>query len=390
VSLRIFEPADGEAPPVEAPPAYRPMVQIAFAWLLAGASLDVYWRLRELDGGFTPMYAAGAIRHAFLLGFATSLIMAMAYRVVPVFSGRALRWPSLVPASFGIVGMAAVLRVVPVAFNINPSDLDFKLLTAGGVLLFVGLSLFAAELASAMFARFAAPVAVAPAHADREPASSAVREAEQVAARAGIERAPEGGPTPEPAPSEGPVHAGMTVAEALRLGPVVLQVLLDFGFGPLADPEMRQRMAPTITIARAAAFVGSTPESLVSTLNAAVAADPARRGDGLAPIDISMSDTDVTADSLLGALRTVYDPEIPVNIVDLGLVYGIKARDAYVHLTMSLTAPGCPAADQVEMDARAALEGVSGIETVDIDMVDQPAWTPERMSRAARAALGWG
>jgi len=388
VALRVFEPADGEAPPVEAPPAYRPMVQIAFAWLLAGAALDVYWRLRELDGGFTPMYAAGAIRHAFLLGFATSLIMAMAYRVVPVFSGRSLRWPSLVPASFGLVGMAAVLRVGPVAFNLNPSDLDFKLLTAGGVLLFFGLALFAVELASAMFDRFAAPVA---ASAAPEAPATAVREAEQVAARADAEqRIPQGGPTPEHAPSEGPVHADMTVAEALRLGPVILQVLLDFGFGPLADPEMRQRMAPTITIARAAAFVGSSPEALVSTLNAAVAADPARRGDGLAPIDISVTDTEVTSDQLLGALRTVYDPEIPVNIVDLGLIYGLKARDAYVHLTMTLTAPGCPAADQVEMDARTALEGVDGIETVDIDMVDEPAWTPSRMSPAARAALGWG
>ncbi len=363
VALRVFEPADGAAPPVEAQPAYRPMVQVAYAWLLAGVSLDVYWRLRELDGGYTPMYAAGAVRHAFLLGFATLMIMAMAYRVVPVFSGRPLRWPTLVPASFGLVGAAAVLRVAPVALTLTPSPLDFKLLTAGGVLLFFGLGVFAAELATAMYARFAAPA---------------------------VETVPgEGAAGAAPVSAGGPVHAEMTVAEALRLGPVVLQVLLDFGFGPLADPEMRARMAPTITIARAAAFVGAKPEALVDTLNAAVAADPARRADGVAPIDVTLIETGVTREQVLDALGRVYDPEIPVNVVDLGLVYGIVVRDAYAHLTMTLTAPGCPMADQVEADVRAALQAVPGVETVDVDIVEEPAWSPARMSAAARATLGW-
>ncbi len=379
VALRVFEPADGEAPPVEAPPAYRPMVQVAYAWLLVGVSLDVYWRLRELDGGYTPMYAAGAIRHAFLLGFATLMIMAMAYRVVPVFSGRALRWPGLVPASFGLVGAAAVLRVAPVALTLAPSPLDFKLLTAAGVLLFFGLAVFAAELATAMYARFAAPAAVVV-----EPVEAAAPEA-----GAAEETPAPVGAAPEPARGDGPVYADMTVAEALRLGPIVLQVLLDFGFGPLADPEMRARMAPTITVARAAAFVGAKADVLVDTLNAAVAADPGRRADGVAPVECTLIETTVTREQVLDALRRVYDPEIPVNIVDLGLVYGIVVRDAYAHLTMTLTAPGCPVADQVEADVRAALESVPGVETVDVDIVEEPAWSPARMSAAARAALGW-
>jgi uncharacterized protein involved in response to NO len=156
VALRVFESPATDAQPVDAPPAFRTMVRAAYGWLLAGAALDAYWRLREMEGGFTPFYAAGAIRHAFLLGFATLMIMAMAYRVVPVFSGRALRWPAAVPASYVMVVSAAVLRVAPVAFVVVPAKLDFKLLTAGGVLLFFGLGVFFVELATSMFGRFAA------------------------------------------------------------------------------------------------------------------------------------------------------------------------------------------------------------------------------------------
>jgi len=169
----------------------------------------------------------------------------------------------------------------------------------------------------------------------------------------------------------------------------VLQVLLDYGFGPLADPEMRARTAPTITIERAAAFVGTDPQSLVETLNMAVGQTRALGADGSAPIDFKLIETAVTEGALLAALKTCNDPEMPVNIVDLGLVYGVTVRDAYAHLTMTLTASECPMADEVEGDVRTALLKVPGIETVDIDIVKEPAWSPDRMSGAARAAVGW-
>jgi|GEM_PF-132930 len=387
VALRVFESPVAEAPPGEAPPAYRTVVQAAYAWLLAGVSLDVYWRLRELDGGFTPFYAAGAIRHAFLLGFATLMIMAMAYRTVPVFSGRALRWPAGVPASYLTVMAAGVLRVFPVAFTLAPSKLDFKLLTAGGVLLFFGLGAFFVELATSMFARFAAPAAPLAAPAEATPrgtVSSAVpasadRGTGVAEAKRGVGRRP-----------AGPVRADITVAEAMELSPIVLTVLLDYGFGPIADPETRARMAPTITIGRAAAFLTADPDTLVDTLNMAIGETrQTKRGDGVAPIEIKLIDTQMTEEAVRAALKTCYDPEIPVNIVDLGLVYDVVVRDAYSHVTMTLTAPGCPMADEVEEQVRAALLGVHGIETVDVDVVEQPAWTPERMSPAARIAVGW-
>jgi metal-sulfur cluster biosynthetic enzyme len=387
-ALRVFEGPAPDVPHAETPPAYGAMVRAAYAWLIAGAALDVYWRLREMDGGFTPMYAAGAIRHAFLLGFATLMMMAMAYRTVPVFSGRELRWPSLVPASFGLVATAAVLRVFPAAFATAPSKLDFKLMTAGGFLLFFGLAVFAAEMVSSMFGRrIAAAAAAAPAVG--EPVAAPPPPAEREA------RVPTGGPTPgvlerpTPPSAAGPIRGDMVVADALRLSPLVLQVLLDYGFGPLADPEMRDRLAPTITIERAAAFVGADRQTLVDTLNMAVGQTRALGADNGAPIDFKLIETSVTEDALLAALKTCNDPEIPVNIVDLGLVHGVTVRDAYAHLTMTLTAADCPLAGDVEDDVRAALLKVPGIETVDIDIVKSPAWSPDRMSATARAAVGW-
>jgi metal-sulfur cluster biosynthetic enzyme len=390
IALRVWESPSPEAPPVEAPPAYLPMVRTAYAWLLAGVALDVYWRLRELDGGFTPLYAAGAIRHAFLLGFATLMIMAMAYRTVPVFSGRPLRWPAAgVQASFALVAAAGVLRVFPVALTTVPSKLDFKLMTAGGFLLFFGLAVFAAEIASSMYGWFAA--AEAPAQPEAVPPPAPPPPAEE---GVGV---PSGGPNPAelrpsapPPRAAGPIRRDTVVAEALKLSPLVLQVLLDYGFGPLADPEMRGRMAPTITIERAAAFVGADPQSLVDTLNMAVGETKALSANGTAPIDIKLIETAVTEEQLLDVLGTVNDPEIPVNIVDLGLVYDVTVRDAYAHLKMTLTAAACPLADEVEADVRTALLTLPGVETVDIDIVETPPWSPDRMSASARAALGWG
>lgn len=311
IALRVWESPSPKAPPVEAPPAYLAMIRTAYAWLLTGVALDVYWRLRELDGGFTPLYAAGAIRHAFLLGFATLMIMAMAYRTVPVFAGRPLRWPAGVPASFALVASAAALRVLPVALTAVPSKLDFKLVTAGGFVLFAGVAVFAVEIMQAMFGKralAAAPLVDAAAPAAPAAPPPPVRHEDLV---------PHGGPSAadvqpaaQPLRVAGPIRRDTIVADALALSPLVLQVLLDYGFGPLADPEMRARMTPSITMDRAAAFVGADPQALVDTLNIAIGGTRAPGAGGIAPIDVALLDTSVTEDQLLRELKTVNDPEI--------------------------------------------------------------------------------
>ncbi len=88
------------------------------------------------------------------------------------------------------------------------------------------------------------------------------------------------------------------------------------------------------------------------------------------------------------ALRRVKDPELNLDVVVLGLVYGIDVEGSHAHVLMSLTTPFCPAAPQIVEDARAAVEGVEGIETAEIELTFDPPWSPERIDPIIRSALG--
>ena len=94
---------------------------------------------------------------------------------------------------------------------------------------------------------------------------------------------------------------------------------------------------------------------------------------------------------IIEVLRTVYDPEIPVNIYDLGLIYRIELNDELTELSvdMTLTAPNCPAADFIMEDVRKKLETIQGLQKVDVNLVFEPEWTKEMMSEEARVELGF-
>lgn len=98
----------------------------------------------------------------------------------------------------------------------------------------------------------------------------------------------------------------------------------------------------------------------------------------------------VTEDQVWSALQEVFDPEIPVNVVDLGLVYGVKVENDDVHVKMTMTAPGCPMHSFITRDAKQKIEKVPGVKNVAVDLVWEPRWTPERLTEAGRKALGWG
>jgi FeS assembly SUF system protein len=93
---------------------------------------------------------------------------------------------------------------------------------------------------------------------------------------------------------------------------------------------------------------------------------------------------------VIAALRTVYDPEIPVNIFDLGLVYALDVDEAAgkVQICMTLTAPGCPVAQTFPATVEAAVEAVEGVNEARVDLVWDPPWSKDRMSEAARLDLG--
>lgn len=92
---------------------------------------------------------------------------------------------------------------------------------------------------------------------------------------------------------------------------------------------------------------------------------------------------------IIMALRQVYDPEIPVNVYDLGLIYEVKVDDDHnVSIQMTLTAPNCPMADYVVEQVRAAVADVPGVVSVTVDLVWEPVWDKSRMSEEALVELG--
>src|SRR5262245_34494849 len=105
----------------------------------------------------------------------------------------------------------------------------------------------------------------------------------------------------------------------------------------------------------------------------------------------------VTEEEVMSALKQCYDPEIPVNIVDLGLIYGVKFQpvasgpadgDHDVVVDMTLTSQGCPAHASISEQVKSRLEQLPGVRTASVNMVWSPQWTPERISPDARKQLG--
>ena len=96
----------------------------------------------------------------------------------------------------------------------------------------------------------------------------------------------------------------------------------------------------------------------------------------------------IEQDALLSALRTVKDPELNVNVVDLGLVYSIQTHDDQVDVEMTLTSPACPVGPEMLRNAATALEKIEGVTKANVKLVMSPPWSPEKMSDAARDELG--
>ncbi|MGC8580756.1 MAG: metal-sulfur cluster assembly factor [Thermoplasmata archaeon] len=100
-------------------------------------------------------------------------------------------------------------------------------------------------------------------------------------------------------------------------------------------------------------------------------------------------DTVVKKDDIINALKKCYDPEIPVNIVDLGLIYDLNiSNDGVVEIKMTLTAIGCPLADMLSEEVKNELMQIKGVKEVLVELVWDPPWTPDKMSDEARRMLG--
>ena len=119
---------------------------------------------------------------------------------------------------------------------------------------------------------------------------------------------------------------------------------------------------------------------------------PVANGDGAEKTASAIPQEELArlTDDIIAALKTVYDPEIPADIYELGLIYKIDIEDdRSVKIDMTLTAPGCPVAGEMPGWVHDAVASVDGVGPVDVEMVFDPPWTPDRMSEEAQVAVGW-
>ena len=101
------------------------------------------------------------------------------------------------------------------------------------------------------------------------------------------------------------------------------------------------------------------------------------------------SEIDTIREAAIEALKTVYDPEIPVNIYEMGLVYEVDVKDdGYVLVTMTLTSPACPVAESLPIEVEQRVKAAEGVKGCEVEIVWDPPWDSSRMSEAARLELG--
>ncbi len=119
-------------------------------------------------------------------------------------------------------------------------------------------------------------------------------------------------------------------------------------------------------------------------------AEPAPQAETTGGASIPAEELERITSDVIRSLKTVYDPEIPVDIYELGLIYKVDFDDdRLLTIDMTLTAPGCPVAGEMPGWVEGAVRGVEGVEDVTVNMVFEPPWTPERMSDEAKLELGW-
>lgn len=97
----------------------------------------------------------------------------------------------------------------------------------------------------------------------------------------------------------------------------------------------------------------------------------------------------MTKNKVIEVLKTIYDPEMPVDIWEMGLIYGIEIKDNNIKILMTLTAPNCPVAESLPMEVKMKLSTLPGINDVDVQVTFDPPWDESRLSEIAKLELGW-
>ena len=152
-----------------------------------------------------------------------------------------------------------------------------------------------------------------------------------------------------------------------------------------AEPPAETPAAATAAETPPIAPVSVAPDLNVEALVAPPAAPPPAVAFG--PVDAAR--TEALSPAIVEAISTVFDPEIPVNIYELGLIYTIEAdAESRVHVNMTLTSPACPSAQQLPSEVRYKVKAVEGVSECTVEVVWEPPWTKEMMSETAKLTLG--
>jgi metal-sulfur cluster biosynthetic enzyme len=271
-------------------------------------------------------------------------------RALPAFAGKNLYSPRLLGLTWVLINIAVIVRVGHALIPSGSTTFRFDHIAASGAIAFLAVSLFTYNIICTFI----------PSRRRRAP--NRQKEAPMPP-----------GAKPE---SSGPIQPENVVADVLDSVPGSLDLLLAYGFKPLADPELRAKMASHVTLGTACEMHGIDVQTLIADL------EKLKAGDG--------KGAEVTSpvQRVLNTLRDCQDPEVAVNIVDLGLVYGVEADGQKATVRMTLTSPQCPLAGQIVDDVREKVRAL-GFADVDVQLVEEPAWEPSRMTPAARQALGW-
>ena len=158
--------------------------------------------------------------------------------------------------------------------------------------------------------------------------------------------------------------------------------MLEYGLAPLGDALPNGPHDDATTAERSAEVVGSAAQGGDARYPGSTAISA--EGEGVAAGGGAISEDQVKL-----ALRRVKDPELNLNVMDLGLIYGIDVEGTEVRIEMSLTSPGCPSGPEIMGDAERQLQSIPGVGSVEVNLVWSPPWTPERIEPRVRAYMGF-
>jgi metal-sulfur cluster biosynthetic enzyme len=349
-ALNIHLPAERDES--TAPGPHEKLIRTAYVWLVIAFAIEAWYATKGLTGGFRPDFLeAGAARHALALGFFTQMIFGVGSRALPTFAGKKLYSPMLVNVAWVLINIATLQRVGHALVPVGDATFRYDHVAGAGIIGLVALLIFTYNIMRT----------IRPPRRRRVPSRR-----EEISMQ----------PNTTTGAQRYVVSGDSIVADVIREVPGSLAALISYGFKPLADPELRARVASTVTLKMACSMHGVDMDALIADITALQQGGPAPAAE------------QAPRQRILNALRDCSDPELGVNIVDLGLVYEVEAQDRRASIGLTLTSPDCPLANEVLADVQERVRKL-GFDDVDVRLVREPAWAPSRMTPAARQALGW-